>query len=240
MPPLDPAAPSRRPVVNIRPSTPSDVDAIVDLHLEHLPHGLFPRLGTAFMRRYHRTFIELERGISLVAVVPDPAGPDRVIGFVSGSTDQRRHVADVLAAARGPLLLAGAAGLARHPSLLVPFARTRSRRYLRRLARPFRPRRQVHPDVVEQGGVEPVAVLSAIVVSPSARAAGAGAALVAGLVERVRRAGTRTIELVTFAGPDGAAAFYRALGWTEAGTHADKDGHEVITFRLELAEVDDR
>lgn len=238
MPTLDPAAPSPRPGVDVRPSTPADVDAIVDLHLQHLPHGLFPRLGTAFMRRYHRTFIELERGISLVAVVPDPPGPDVVIGFVCGSTDQRRYVADVLGAARGPLLLAGAAGLVRHPFLLLHFVRTRSRRYVRRIVRALRPSRHDRQGEVERGETRPVAVLSAVVVSPTARAGGAGAALVAGLVERVQRAGTRTIELVTLAGPDGAVPFYRALGWTEVGTHEDKDGHEVVRFRMELAGVD--
>ena len=137
MPILDPAAPSRRPVFSVRAATRADVVAIVKLHLEHLPHKLFPRLGTAFMRRYHRTFIDLERGISLVALVPDPPGPDVVIGFVCGSTDQRRHVADVLSAERGPVLLAGAAGLLRRPYLLLPSARTRPRAYVRRLLRPF-------------------------------------------------------------------------------------------------------
>lgn len=232
----DPATPSRPAAFRVRPATPADLDAVVDLHLEHLPHGLFPRLGAAFMHRYHRTFLDLRHGLSLVAVVAGPEDHDVVIGFVCGSTDQRRHVADVIATARRHLLLAGAAGLLRRPRLLVHFVRTRSGAYRRRLLRRFTTGRGV--DGVDGVAPAPVAVLSAVAVSPSVRTAGAGTALVAAFASCVQRAGTSTIELVTLDGPAGAAGFYRTLGWTEVGRHDNKDGQTVVVFRMELAGAD--
>jgi apolipoprotein N-acyltransferase len=222
----------------IRPATPADLDAVVGLHLEHLSHGLFPRLGTAFMRRYHSTFLELACGLSLVAVSTGPDSDDHdhdrddevVIGFVCGSTDQRQHVAEVISTARGPLLLLGAAGLLRRPRLLLHFIRTRSRSYRRRLLHRHDTTRE--PERVVPA---PIAVLAAVAVSPSSRAAGAGTALVAAFVTSVQRAGTSRIELVTLEGPEGASAFYRTLGWTEVGRHESKDGQAVVVFRMELA-----
>lgn len=214
----------------VRSTRPDDLATVIRLHRELLSHGLFPRLGTAFMLCYHRTFMDLDSGISLVAVMTAPHGGEEVIGFVCGSTDQRRHVAEVLATARWPLLIPGLAGLLRRPRLLMTFARTRLVRYLRRLLR--QPVRRTFVSRLER---EPVAVLSAVAVSATARAGGVGAALVAGLVRLARQAGTDVIELVTLAGPRGAATFYRSLGWTEVDTHQDKDGYPVITFRMELA-----
>lgn len=233
-----PTSSPRPHAFTIRPATPADLDAVVGLHLEHLPHGLFPRLGRAFMRRYHCTFLELSRGLSLVAVSTgsDPGGRDRVrddevvIGFICGSTDQRKHVAEVISTARGPLLLLGAAALLRRPRLLVHFIRTRSRSYLRRLLRRFDTTRA--PEGVAP---PPIAVLAAVAVSPSSRAVGAGTALVAAFVTSVQRAGTSCIELVTLDGPEGAAPFYRTLGWTEVGRHENKDGQAVVVFQMELA-----
>ncbi len=227
-----PTSSPRPHAFTIRPATSADLDAVVGLHLEHLPHGLFPRLGRTFMRRYHCTFLELSCGLSFVAVsnVPGDRDEEVVIGFVCGSTDQRSHVAEVISTARGPLLLLGASALLRRPRLLVHFIRTRSRGYLRRLLRRF--------DTTRAPGGEapaPIAVLAAVAVSPSSRAVGAGTALVAAFVTGVQRAGTSCIELVTLDGPEGAASFYRTLGWTEVGRHENKDGQTVVLFRMELA-----
>jgi len=81
-----------------------------------------------------------------------------------------------------------------------------------------------------------VAVLTAVVVDPAARGSGAGAALVTEFVDVARAGGADRVDLVTLSGHDGAARFYEEMGWTRVGTHQDMDGHEVVTYRIELGE----
>jgi len=210
--------------VAIRQTRPQDVARTAALQVELLPHGLFPRLGPAFVRRWHSTFLNDPHAIALVAENRD----GEVIGFLYGATDQARHLRSVLSRHRRRLLLAGAAGLLARPGLALHFLRTRAGAYARRL---FARRRPTPAGRRE----DPVAVITAVAVHPSARGGGAGAALVTIFCSTAAGAGTRRAELVTRADAAGASGFYTRLGWTLLGEHRTRDGIVVRRFRTELA-----
>ncbi|MFW6773338.1 GNAT family N-acetyltransferase [Nocardioides sp. CPCC 205120] len=198
-------------------------DWVAELHVTDLPHGLFPRLGVAFVRRWHRAHLASPHGTCLVARVGGVP-----VGFALCSLDRRAHVDWLLAHRRRELALPAAAALLRRPRLAVDFLRTRGARYARRLAgRGARPAAAAAPPTA-------VAVLDAIVVEEFARGRGVGTALVEAFLRRAVEAGAERAELVTKAGAAGAAGFYERRGWTRTGSHTDRDGEEVVTFRVDL------
>lgn len=208
---------------------------VADLHVHELPHGLFPRLGRRFVHRWHRAHVASSFGVGAVAL--EDGVP---VGFVLGSTDRRAHVAWLLAHRRRELAVAGALALLARPVLLAEFLRTRAGRYARRLlGRGSRP--APAPSAGGAGSSEgpvpgegPVAVLEAVVVVPGARTRGIGTRLTAVVVDAAREAGAARVDLVTKAGEGGAAGFYERGGWQRVGSHVDRDGDEVHTFRLPL------
>jgi GNAT superfamily N-acetyltransferase len=215
--------------LTVRETRAGDVPAVVRLHLTHLPHGLFPRLGRAFMARWHRTFLATSHGVSLVVV----DGGDRVVGFLAGATAQRTHVRTVIAEHRLPLAVAGLAALAVRPGVAVHFLRTRAGSYLRRLVRPRPSRTDATPQTTGDGSGADVAVVTALVVDPVVRGRGAGARLVDRFVELAAAGPAQRAELITLDGTDGARRFYEGLGWTLAGTRANRDGQQCL--RMERA-----
>ncbi|GAA1913164.1 hypothetical protein GCM10009737_13240 [Nocardioides lentus] len=189
-------------------------------HVAELPHGLFPRLGRGFVRRWHAAHVASPHGTAYVAL----RGGEPV-GFLLGSTDRRAGVAWLLEHRRGPLVRAAARAFATRPRLLAEFAATRAGRYLRRL------RGRPAAGTAGTPSAERIAVLEAIVVAPSARGNGIGTRLVARFLDDTTTAGADRVELVTKAGAEGAAAFYERVGWTRVGSHVDRDGDTVLTYR---------
>jgi ribosomal protein S18 acetylase RimI-like enzyme len=224
--------------LHLRETRAGDVPAIVTLHLRHLPHGLFPRLGRRFMVRWHSTFLATEHGVSLVVV----DGQDRVVGFLAGATAQRSHVRTVLAEHRVRLAIAGLGALALRPGVALHFLRTRARSYLRRLlgsraAQPVQAAAGPLPagdGAADQEPEHDVAVVTALVVDRAARGRGAGARLVDRFVELSAAGPARRAELITLEGTDGAREFYEGLGWTLAGTRANRDGQPCLRMELTL------
>ena len=231
--------PVARPLL-IRRARSEDLPATAALHADLLPHGLFPRLGTDFLQRWHATYRDDEHAVAYVAVTPHDHTTARVqrtsdgdvVGFLLGATDQAAYVEAVLAAHRRELVLAGAGALLVRPALAARFLRTRARRYLRWLLR-LAPARSTPSRHAAGGGR--VAVVAAVAVVPAARGQGIGASLLEAFVGDVRRAGTPAVELVTRADRDGASAFYTRLGWSAQDVHPDLDGGQVRRFRRELA-----
>ena len=230
-----------RPLL-IRRAQRADLPATAELHAALLPHGLFPRLGTGFLRRWHATYVAGAHAVAYVAVGPRDqaaAGASRtfdgdVVGFLLGATDQSAHVEEVIAAHRRELVLAGAGALLVRPVLAVHFLRTRARRYLRRLRRrrPVAASTATRPTSV--AAVPPVAVVTAVAVVPAVRGEGLGASLLEMFLVEATSAGTPAAELVTRADNDGASAFYTRLGWIAQDVHPDHDGAMVRRFRREL------
>ncbi len=192
-------------------------------HIEQLGHGLFPRLGMSFMRRWHRTFLLSGYGVAIA--VRNAEG--QLSGFLLGTTDQHVFMSEVLSRHRGPLAWRGAIGLARKPRLLATFIRTRALLYARRLGRRARPTSMV------TSGPRPVAVVHAVITMPGFRRQGVGTMLLSTFEEAVAGTGVQVIQLVTRA-DGGAVEFYRALGWNETARRNDKDGRPIVQFEREV------
>jgi len=78
-----------------------------------------------------------------------------------------------------------------------------------------------------------VAVLLHLAVEPGLRGLGIGRALVDAFVAAVAPVADEA-QLITLVGPEGAAPFYLALGWEDAGERLDADGRAVRLLRLPL------
>lgn len=213
----------------MRPLGRKDLAFAASLHVRSLPHGLFPRLGEPFLRRYYSTFVRSPWAIGLVA-----ESDGRRIGVVVGTVDDGAHYRFVARRCWLPLAASAVASLATRPRVALWFVRTRGRRYARGFTRLVSQRR--HPRTASTEGVAlppRQGVLSHVVVEEDARGGGAGGELVAAFVEWAERRGTTHLRLVTHA-TDGAAEFYRRLGWSCAGPRAGLDSAAWTEFRLEL------
>lgn len=203
-----------------------------------LPHGLFPQLGERFLRRWHASYFNAPHGVALI-VEQDVSGRRKPVGFLIGSTDQTRHIEDVINRHRTGLIIAGLAGLARRPRLAAYFLRTRGRAYLRRLlGRAGTGARSQAVDAGREGGSAlghpRTAVITALAVGPETRGSGAGRELVSAFLARTRAAGAPTAELVVLSGPGSATAFYERLGWQHVEEHLTRDGTPARTYRYDL------
>lgn len=214
--------------VKIRPLGRRDLAFAASLHARSLPHGLFPRLGEAFLRRYYSTFVRSPWAIGLVA-----ESEGRAVGIVVGTIDDGAHYRFV---ARRCWLALGASAvtaLAVRPGVALWFLRTRARRYARGFMR-LASRR--HPGTVSTHGAGAIGrqgVLNHVVVEDDWRGGGVGGELVAAFVEWAQRRGTSHLRLVTHA-TDGAPDFYQQLGWTCGGQRAGLDSAAWTEFSLEL------
>ena len=214
----------------IRASTPADASHIVRLHLALLPHGFFARLGSGYLRVYHRSFMASPHAVSLVA-----CRDERIVGFVAGADNAHLHQRWTLRH-RGPqLILAGVLALAFRPGLAWEFLTTRTGRYLRSFARAARPGAAsvAAPTAGGATGSGPVAVLTHVAVHPTEQGSGSGSMLVESFLQQVRSAGANRAELVTLCG-EGASPFYERLGWSAIGEH-EREGARYRRFTLGLA-----
>lgn len=212
--------------VQVMPADDYDVAQTAALHVAELPHGLFPRLGEGFVRRWHRAHLRSEHGVMLVV-----CRGERILGFALGATDRPSNVAWIIKHHRAELLVAGLAALAIRPAVAAQFIRTRGARYGRRLFLGG-PSPRIAPSGGEQeAAFTPIAVLEAVVVAADARGQGIGSALVEHFLTIAGAAGAARVELVTKEGASGAAGFYERGGWQAVGSHVDRDGDRVLTFR---------
>lgn len=268
-----PALSGAAPMVTIRPATPADLAAMAGWQCRHVPDGLFPQMGERFVRRWHASFLDSPFGVALVAERhggsgaggaaagggPDgsapeggapsagaPAGgaPAEPIGFLVGSTDQVRHVAEVVRRHRAGLAFAGLVALAGRPRLAAHFIRTRARTYLSRIFRNANAGGRQSADSAESGAptaatittaADQVAVITAVAVDNAARGSGAGQLLVERFLKEARAAGAPRAELVAMLGEGSAAPFYDRLGWIAVGEHSSRDGSLARTYRYNLS-----
>lgn len=221
-----PRIPSTRSTVIVREATEEDLRLMASNVIRYLPDGLFPRLGSRFVRRWMNTFLTEQYGVALVAITND--APRQQVGFLIGSTHQIEHVADVLQQHKWSLLLAGLAALSIRPRVLFHFLRTRARPYLRRVLG----RRTNSGD---KAGARPAtAVITSLVVLPTVRGGGVGRLLVEEFLDRAAADRASLAELVTMAGSEGAGAFYEKLGWICVEERHSKDGTPIHTYQCSL------
>jgi ribosomal protein S18 acetylase RimI-like enzyme len=234
--------PSAAPAIRVRPARAEDLPRTAEIHGRSLPNGFFARLGTGFLARYHATFAAGRRAAMLVAVTHD----GRIVGFLAGTVDNARHVRSVLRRPPPRLVLSALLALARDPRLGFEFLRTRVGRYLHTFRRALVPRRRT---AAATGGTSAptgtagartasrpdpddpvVGVLTHVAVDDQVRGTGAGRALVDAFLDRARHARVPEVRLVT-SRREGAADFYRRLGWSSLGTRRAADGTVVEEFQ---------
>lgn len=75
-------ATGERPAVGIRGGTAADADASAALHVDQIAQGFLSLLGRRFLTRLYRR-ISLDPSSFLIVA----EGPDRIVGFIAGSTD---------------------------------------------------------------------------------------------------------------------------------------------------------
>lgn len=212
--------------MTVRSADRGDLRWIAAIHRRQLPHGFFARLGSRYLRAYHRSFMQSPHAVALVA---ERRG--RRVGFVVGVVDPVAHHRYVVRQHGLRLAVVGAMSLVARPALALEFLRTRVVRYLRSVSRATSPRRTSDAP----GGAAPettAAVLTHVAVDPEAQGAGAGRFLVEAFVDEVREAGAAAVELVTLSGERGAASFYEKLGWKRAGA-TERGGASFTHFVLE-------
>lgn len=220
--------------VTIRPASTSDLSLTGHWQCRFLRDGLFPRLGPRFVRHWHATFLDAPCGFAFIAEAQGPDG-HVPLGFLFGSSDQLRHVDDVLRVHRTRLAVQGGLALVIRPKLFLGFLRTRGRSYLRRLLK--RPVTGAVPAAIHVPVPVPrVAVITALVVHPESRGNGVGEQLVNHFLSQASDAGAPLAELVTKAGPSGAGRFYERLGWAPVHAHTTKDGETAKTYRVDLSQ----
>ncbi len=215
-----------RSLVMVRTATEGELRSMATDMIRYLPHGLFPRLGRHFVRRWMRTFLTQRHGIALVAVTNN--AEQQQLGFLIGSTNQVLHVADVLGNHRWSLLFSGLTALSVRPRVLLDFVKTRANPYLKRTFGRRAAPTQLRPTE------SATAVITSLVVLPMFRGGGIGELLVAEFLERAREACSSKAELVTTAGPSGAGDFYDKIGWDRVEEHSSKDGTHIHTYRHDL------
>jgi ribosomal protein S18 acetylase RimI-like enzyme len=214
---------------SVRPAREADLHQTAVLHEQFLPGGFFARLGRRFLRRYHQAFAASPQAD--VLVVRDGGSP---AGMLVGTYDNAAHYRWVTRRRGRLLALVGLLSLLVRPRLAWEFLRTRVRRYARAALRYLRRRVASTADGAE-GASDQVAVLTHVAVSPQARGAGVGGALVEAFVERAQHAGAREVRLITPSQGPGPS-FYRSLGWHRLGGRRAADGTVVDEFVLPLSE----
>lgn len=207
---------------DIRAVEPDDLDFCAALHAERLPHGFFAALGRRFLRAYLATYVASPHAVALL-VTADGAPVGTVVGILRPDA----HARWVLRHRGVRLALLGVMALAIRPPLALRFARTRIARYRRIWGR-----RRTPATTASTG--QP-AVLSHVAVALGAEGASLGRQLVDAFVGAARDAGCSRVVLTTLAGEQGAAGFYRRLGWLESEQHRDFDGESTIVFSLPLS-----
>jgi GNAT superfamily N-acetyltransferase len=242
----------------VRPATPTDLTTMAAWQCRYVPDGLFPQMGERFVRRWHASFLDSPFGIALVAEHVDAQGT-QAVGFLVGSTDQFRHIDDVVRRHRLRLALAGLLALAQRPRLGAHFVRTRGRAYLKRILTPkWRRTPAAGPAASTESSIArpqssaasrattgaaanaasggQIAVVTAIAVDSAARGTGAGQELLNRFLKDARTAGATRAELVTLLGEGNAAPFYERLNWSAVDEHPTRDGMRARTYRYDLGD----
>jgi GNAT superfamily N-acetyltransferase len=209
----------------------ADLAVAARLHAALLPHGFFAGLGPRFLRAYHESFLASPYAMGFGARLEG-----RLVGILVGTSRNAAHYRWVIRHHGLRLAWLGVAALLVRPPVAIKFARTRLRRYGRRLLLALLARaRGGRPAAKATGGeAGEVAVLAHVMVDVQAQGRGAGTALVDRFETVARAAGAHRAMLVTLAGEAGAGPFYKRLGWEHLQDRRNHDGDELSVFARPL------
>lgn len=243
------------PGMVLRPMTIDDIAQTSRLHLQHLPQGLFPRLGPRFLRAWHTTFVTSPAACATVIEawptdsVSGRFGEPYVVAYVLVAIAPAAHRRDALRQHRWRLALYGTAGLLSHPALAWFFLQTRAGRYARGLSSGDRSTPRSLHGSAEETDRNPPAVVHALVTAASRRGLGLGAILLEHASAHAARLDATEMALVTdgvhplhSAAPDqrrfrvrqGATGFYERLGWRRVAER-ERDRRWLVEFRKDTA-----
>lgn len=242
--------------------TPADAPATARLHLQYLPDGFFPRLGAAFVTRWHRAFIQQPHGWAAVVVDADR----QVVSYALVATRHRDFVEGVIRSHGRSLAVSAIVALMGRPRLLLHFLRTRTRRYLRRVISAAVSRAKsskLLPPAIPKTTAVVEAVVHAVVTIESARGLGCAATLLNAAEQAAQADGATVMALVTDDIParpvtlesspstdsisstttssagstaevrQGAARFYEHLGWTRTAERW-RDGRRILEYQRRI------
>ena len=206
-------------VVRYRRMGLGDLDAVVTQHATHFPDNPMSRLGTGFLNRYYRTFLDGPHAAAAVAV-----SEDGVMGFVVGVLDTVEH-RRLLRRYHGRSLAASAlaAGFA-HPTTAGRIVWHRLWVTLSRLRN----------SVTHSSPVERVAVLSHLAVAVEGRGLGIGTAMVEAFLRDCSQAGATRVCVATGAGELGAGGLYGRLGFRLVRERDTFDGRRIELYEMRL------
>lgn len=219
------------PPSSIHPMSLLDVPAVVRLHERELTGDFMSRFGGRFLAQLYSGFLESPYAEALVAV---DGRTGEVTGALLGVLDTQAHNTFLLRS-RGPALAFYGFGQALlHPTLARDVLCTRSRRYLRGVARAmFATKRGRKPEPADP---EQVGIISYVMVDRVRRGSGIGASLVAAYEGRAESAGLDRLELVTHPDGGGAGPFYCRIGWQYAGERMSDSGERFALYTRRLGE----
>lgn len=215
----------------IRPLGVADRAVSARLHEEVFDREFLVRCGPAFLRTYHRAWIDSSGAIALGAL----DGNDDLVGVLLGALDPAGHAAGMVR--RHGLALGGrlAARAVAHPRLARELLATRGVRYARGLGQAVarlvagRVRR-------ESGSLAPqvcIGEVTHLLVAPAHQGRGVGRAMLAAMESQARQAGLEELVLVT--PPDQEArGFYERLGWAADGDLRSRSGEAFVRYRYQL------
>ncbi len=233
-------------MVSVRRLQKGDVAASSRLHRDVLDMEFLAQCGDAFLRCYHRAWIDSADGMALAAVEDG----DQVVGVLLGALHPDGHFRSMVRHHGGALAFWLLLRALTSPRFAKELLATRVTRYARGLIRMLRA--SVHRrDRSDQGAVgkvpgqaggdaEPehfltpkIGEVTHVMVRDDVQGKGVGRAF----LDAARRTGQQAglDELVLVTPPDLAArAFYERLGWQPGGELRSRSGEEFVRYYLPL------
>jgi ribosomal protein S18 acetylase RimI-like enzyme len=228
--------------MNVRTMHPTDLDAVVAIHLAAFPNFFLTFLGPRFLRVFYAA--AMQDGIALVATIDD-----RVGGFVVGMLDSRSFYRRLLLKRSPQVAFAILPVVIRRPSTLVRVLRrakprlmegrtpTSARAATAALPRGSADERVLPPNEADEG-VRPAdekpdqgAELMSLAVHPREQHRGLGRALVEAFIARVHEAGAGSLWLITDAADnEGVKTFYETLGFTVRRSFTNGEGRKLVEY----------
>jgi ribosomal protein S18 acetylase RimI-like enzyme len=195
---------------HVRLSALTDVEAISRLHTVVLGYTLNARLGHPHLCRLYRGLMRSPHGVVFAAYEQE-----RLIGFVSGTSDAKLLQRDLIRMPGTRILLSLALGLARRPWLIS------------KLITQY----QINRPVIYRN-TEVRASLLTIGTHPAWQGKGVGRQMVQTLMDEFRRRSVEHFHLNTKGNNHNNSAFYHGLG---GQVHRSWRGNDIYLFVLNAA-----
>ncbi len=195
----------------VRPMTPHDVGAVVDLHLAAFPGFFLSFLGPRFLRELYGSILDDPSGIAFVS---EQKG--RLHGFVAGTTSQGGLYSRILGQRWWRFALAAIPSFVRRPAIAP--------RLWRALTKPV----QRPPDGAR-------GTLMSLAVAPARQGGGLGSENVHRFLYAAKERGMREVDLTTDADEnEPVQRFYEKLGFRVTRRFVTPEGRNMLEYSIDL------